>query len=159
MKTRTRILLSFLTLVGLLLAACGPVTPPSAPEPTATPAPVSVPTETLAIPSPPAETPTALPAPAAMASAKLVFAPYEEPAVEVVPAIHHEPIAPDLSNVRVSFALSEAQQERLARDGFVVSPGVEKEFFTVYCTRLCKARTGRTPPAAPSPLSASPASC
>jgi hypothetical protein len=132
MKTRTRILLSFLTLVGLLLAACGPITPPSAPEPTATPAPVSVPTETLTIPSPPAETPTALPAPAAMASAKLVFAPFEEPAVEVVPAIHHEPIAPDLSNVRVSFALSEAQQERLARDGFVVSPGVEKEFFTVY---------------------------
>jgi len=132
MKTRTRILLSFLTLVALLLAACGPVTPPSTPEPTATPAPVSVPTETLTIPSPPAETPTALPAPAALASAKLVFAPFEEPAVEVVPAIHHEPIAPDLSNVRVSFALSEAQQERLARDGFVVSPGVEKEFFTVY---------------------------
>jgi hypothetical protein len=74
MKTRTRILLSFLTLVGLLLAACGPVAPPSAPEPTATPAPVSVPTETLTIPSPPTETPTALPAPAAMASAKPVFA-------------------------------------------------------------------------------------
>jgi hypothetical protein len=132
MKTRTRILLSFLTLIGLLLGACGPVTPPSAPEPTATPAPISVPTETLTIPSPPAETPTALPAPAAMASAKPVFAPFEEPAVEVLPAIHHEPIAPDLSNVRVSFALSEAQQERLARDGFVVSLGVEKEFFTVY---------------------------
>jgi hypothetical protein len=41
-------------------------------------------------------------------------------------------VAPDLSNVRVSFVLSEAQRERLARDGFVISPGSEKEFFTVY---------------------------
>ncbi len=140
MKTRIRILLLFLTLVGLLLGACGPVPPTSAPEPTATPAPVSVPTETPGVPStplraspsPPTETPIALPTPAALVSVKPVFAPFEEPAVEVVPAIHHEPIALDLSNVRVSFALSEAQRERLARDGFVVSPGVEKEFFTVY---------------------------
>ncbi|MFB0534820.1 MAG: DUF3160 domain-containing protein [Anaerolineae bacterium] len=122
MKTRTRIVLSFLTLVGLLLGACGPVPPTSAPEPTATPIPVSAPTEP----------PTALLTPAALVSAKPVFAPFEEPVVEAVPAIYHEPIAPDLSNVLVSFALSEAQQERLARDGFVVSPGVEKEFFTVY---------------------------
>jgi hypothetical protein len=135
MKTRTRILLSFLTLGGVLLGACGPVPPTSAPEPTATvrlsahdeaPAPVSAPTET------PAETPTALPTPAAQVGAKPVFAPFEEPPVEAVPAVHHEPIAADLSNVRVSLALSEAQRERLARDGFVVSPGVEKEFFTVY---------------------------
>jgi len=132
MKARTRIVLSFLTLVGLLLGACGPVPPTSAPEPTATPIPVSAPTETPSIPSPPTEPPTALPTPAALVSAKPVFAPFEEPVVEAVPAIYHEPIAPDLSNVLVSFALSEAQQERLARDGFVVSPGVEKEFFTVY---------------------------
>jgi len=139
MKTRTRILLSLLTLVELLLGACGPV-PPSTPKPTTTPVPVSAPTETpstpstplRASPSPPAETPAALPTPAALTSVKPVFAPFEEPAVEAVPAIHHEPIAPDLSNVRISFALSEAQRERLARDGFVVSPGVEKEFFTVY---------------------------
>jgi hypothetical protein len=132
MKTRTRILLSFLILVGLLLGACGPVPPTSAPEPTATPARVSVPTETPSVPSPPTEPPTALPTPVALVSAKLVFAPFEEPAVEAISAIYHEPIAPDLSNVRVSLALSEAQRERLAQDGFVVSPGVEKEFFTVY---------------------------
>jgi hypothetical protein len=140
MKTRTHILLSLLTLVGLLLGACGPVQPTSTPEPTSTPAPVSAPTETPSVPStplrasppPPAETPTALPTPAALVSAKPVFAPFEEPPVEAVPAVHHEPIAADLSNVRVAFALSEAQRERLARDGFVVSPGVEKEFFTVY---------------------------
>ena len=81
MKTRTRTLLSFLILVGLLLGACGPLPPTSAPEPTSTPAPVSAPTETPSVPStplrasppPPAETPTAL------VSAKPVFAPFEEP--------------------------------------------------------------------------------
>jgi hypothetical protein len=144
MKTRTRILLSFLTLVGLLLAACGPIPPTSTPEPTATPAPVSVPTETLTVPSPPIETPVALPAPAALVSVKPLFAPFEEPAVEVEPAIHHEPIAPDLSNVRVSFALSEAQQERLARDGFVVSPGVEKEFSLLHVYHLLFDKVLRT---------------
>ena len=132
MKRRTRILLSFPTLVGLLLGACGPVPPTSTPEPTSTLPPVSVPTETPGVPPPPTEPPTALPTPAALVSAKPVFAPFEEPAVEAVPAVSHEPIAPDLGNVRVAFALSEAQRERLGRDGFAVSPGVEKEFFTVF---------------------------
>jgi len=49
-----------------------------------------------------------------------------------VPAIYHQAIAPDLSNVRVPFVLSQSQLERLAQDGFVVSPGTEKEFFTLY---------------------------
>jgi hypothetical protein len=44
----------------------------------------------------------------------------------------HEPIAPDLSNVLVPFVLSDEQLQRLAGDGFVVSQGSEKEFFTVY---------------------------
>jgi len=35
-------------------------------------------------------------------------------------------------HVRVAFALSDDQRQRLAQDGFVVSPGAEKEFFTVY---------------------------
>jgi hypothetical protein len=34
--------------------------------------------------------------------------------------------------VRVPFVLSEAQRARLAQEGFVVSPGAEREFFTVY---------------------------
>jgi len=113
---------------------------PAAPSPTAgTPAAPTVrpttpplPTETPTSSPPPAESPTTPPIPAALASSNLVFAPFEEPVVEAQPAVYHEPIAPDLSNVRVSFALSQAQRERLARDGFVVSPGVEKEFFTVY---------------------------
>jgi len=41
-------------------------------------------------------------------------------------------VAPDLSNVRIPYVLSQSQLERLARDGFVVSPGTEKEFFTLY---------------------------
>ncbi|HET7009874.1 MAG TPA: DUF3160 domain-containing protein [Anaerolineales bacterium] len=61
-----------------------------------------------------------------------VFAEYEEPAVRVEPAVAHEPIAADLSNVRVAFLLAEALRRQLAQEGFVVAPGVEKEFFTVY---------------------------
>ena len=38
----------------------------------------------------------------------------------------------DLSNVRVSFLLSDGLRTRLAENGFVVAPGTEKEFFTVY---------------------------
>ena len=44
----------------------------------------------------------------------------------------HEPIAADLSNVRVPFLLSDGLRQRLAQNGFVVAPGTEKEFFTVY---------------------------
>ncbi len=60
------------------------------------------------------------------------FAPFQEPPVEVEAQVAHEPIAPDLANVEVPFALTAAQQERLGQIGFVVSPGREKEFFTVY---------------------------
>jgi hypothetical protein len=74
----------------------------------------------------------ALPTPAAVASIDLAFATFEEPTVDTEPAVQHEPIAPDLSNVRVPFVLSQTQVEQLARDAFVVSQGTEKEFFTVY---------------------------
>jgi hypothetical protein len=52
--------------------------------------------------------------------------------VDAEPVIHHEGIAPDLSNVRNPFLLSEVQKEHLAKDGVVVSPGSEREFFTLY---------------------------
>ena len=65
-------------------------------------------------------------------SPRLVFAAYQEPLVQVVPIVSHDPIAADLSNVRVPFTLSAAHRQRLAQVGFVVSPGVEKEFFTLY---------------------------
>ena len=89
-------------------------------------------TETLAPTSAPAE-PTETPQlPAVKVKPAPVFAVYQEPPVDAVPASFHEPIAADLSNVRVPFILSEAQLQRLAEQGFVVSPGMEKEFFTLY---------------------------
>jgi hypothetical protein len=61
------------------------------------------------------------------------FAPYRLEPVTTTPSIEHPSIAPDLSNVKVKMTLSPAQRERLAADGFVVSPGrQEKEFFTIY---------------------------
>jgi hypothetical protein len=62
----------------------------------------------------------------------LVFASFDKPTVRAEPVIHHEAIAPDLSNVQNPFLLSRAQLVRLSRDGLVVSPGSEKEFFTLY---------------------------
>lgn len=91
-------------------------------------------TPTIVIPTTvPADPATPLPpAPEAAPEQKPVFAVFKETAVDLTPAIFHEPAAPDLSNVVVPFVLSQEQRARLAQDGLVVSPGVEKEFFTVY---------------------------
>jgi len=103
---------STLVLLGLLSGACG-----------------------SAVPSPQVETPSAVetPAPTPPAAAALpIFAEFSESAVSVVPAVAHEPIAADLGNVRVPFLLSGGLRQRLAENGFVVAPGAEREFFTVY---------------------------
>jgi hypothetical protein len=60
------------------------------------------------------------------------FAQFKPAPIDVVPAMFHEPIAPDMGNVLVPFALSPDQLTLLGQNGVVVSPGVEKEFFTVY---------------------------
>jgi hypothetical protein len=105
-------LASSLALLALVTGACGQASPaptteiPSATEPTL-PTPISGP---------------ALP----------LFATYDEPIVSVSPAVAHEPIAADLGNVRLPFLLSPGLRARLAENGFVVAPGSEKEFFTVY---------------------------
>ncbi len=100
--------------------------------PTATP-PVATPTIVIPTPEPePTLTPEPIVVPEVTVSEKPVFAVFKETAVDTIPAIFHDPIAPDLSNVVVPFILSEGQRARLAQDGLVVSPGVEKEFFTVY---------------------------
>lgn len=109
---RTHTLARTLALLVLLSLACGLLTPPAQ-------APTPPPTES-AIPTPVSG--PALP----------VFAAYDEPVVNVAPAVAHEPIAADLSNVRVAFLLSDGLRQRLAENGFVVAPGTEKEFFTVY---------------------------
>jgi len=132
-KTDRRI--SFLLLVSLLvslLLACNLASPTSEPTPaiisTLAPGPTETPTTSPAPVSPSPVPPT----PAAPVRTGPVFASWKEPVVDAVPAIYHEAVAPDLSNVRIPFVLSQSQLEQLARDGFVVSPGVEKEFFTVY---------------------------
>jgi len=102
----SQVLLAYLLVACLMVAGCRPASPTPTPE-----APVT---------------------PVALTNISQGFADYEEPAVEAVPAIRHEPIAPDLSNVVVGLDLSSAQREGLARNGFVVSPGAEKEFFTLY---------------------------
>ena len=120
MKSNT--IASGLLLLALISSACGQVsitTPPGTPAPAET-----------AIPSPATASPTI---PTQVSEAALpVFAAYDEPIVRVVPGMAHEPIAADLSNVRVPFLLSPGLRVRLAENGFVVAPGVEKEFFTVY---------------------------
>ncbi|MGQ9554874.1 MAG: DUF3160 domain-containing protein [Anaerolineae bacterium] len=146
MRVPTLLRLSLLLAAFLPLVACALFPSPATPEATATaalaptatevPAPSPLPTEAIAAsPSPveqPAGTPTAQSPPEHKLGPRLAFASYAEPAVQAVPAAQHEAIAPDLSNVIVPFVLSEAQLQRLAQNGFVVSPGLEKEFFTVY---------------------------
>lgn len=63
---------------------------------------------------------------------KVRFASYHEPTVEAAPSLSMEAVAPGLDNVHNPFTLSEPQLARLVQDGFVVSPGMEKEFFTLY---------------------------
>ncbi|HMK09757.1 MAG TPA: DUF3160 domain-containing protein, partial [Anaerolineales bacterium] len=108
--TAASILISF----ALLAGGCSQAVPsatqgPSAPTQAASPAPTQ--------PSGPA-----LP----------LFAPYAEAPVSAVPAVAQEPIAADLGNVRNPFLLSAGLRQLLAQNGFVVAPGTEKEFFTVY---------------------------
>lgn len=60
------------------------------------------------------------------------FATFRESPGQVSPRIRHEAIGAKLENVYNPFALSPAMVEHLARDGFVVTPGTEKEFFVLY---------------------------
>jgi hypothetical protein len=60
------------------------------------------------------------------------FATYKEPPVNGTPQVKQPPIARDLTNVNVPFVLTKPQREQLGAAGFVVSPGVDKEFFTLY---------------------------
>jgi hypothetical protein len=144
-----------LMLMALLMSACTPPTP--APLPTLTPSPVPSsspspqPTEIPPSPTPsptpqPSATPSPTPSPtqaalrygklhyppATLNSSALTFATFTEKASDVEPALEPPPIAPDLSNVTNPFLLSDAQLQQLGRNGFVVSPGTEKEFFVLY---------------------------
>jgi hypothetical protein len=115
----------------LLLTACRQT--PATPSPTTA---VSQPTApaTAAIPTATAEIQPVTPMPpvAELPEVELRFATFRETAVQIGPGLTHEPIAPDLSNVRIAYLLSPEQRARLGQDGLVVAPGTEKEFFTVY---------------------------
>ena len=105
--------------------------------PSKTPTPTTVPTPTSPSTAPTQPGATATPAgptspPVTPRPFSARFAPYRKVAVAGRPAVSHPPIAPDLSNVVSAFLLSPQQRERLAQSGFVVSPGEEKEFYTLY---------------------------
>ena len=100
----------------------GPTSPPSTTEPTTEGGQIS-PTEVQ---------PTALPTPPFPQSNRPVFAVFSEQSVDLSPQVQQIPIAADFSNVSNPFVLSQSQVNRLAKDGVVVTPGTEKEFFTLY---------------------------
>jgi hypothetical protein len=60
------------------------------------------------------------------------FAAFKEPETSKKAVLQPYTVQADLGNVVNPFLLSKTQIERLGKDGFVVSPGNEKEFFTVY---------------------------
>ena len=87
------------------------------------------------------EEPTETPLPKSAKDPALVFANFNEPLVNVQPAPSIATAPPSIQDVYNPFLLSESQLAKLAQDGFVVSPGIEKEFFTVYE----KSRYGNVP--------------
>ncbi len=68
-------------------------------------------------PEDPEETPTPAPIePPVEVSAQSYFAPYRLEPVTITPSIEQPAIAPDLGNVHISMALSDAQRTRLAEE-------------------------------------------
>lgn len=130
-------LLVFALLSNACLLASKPKTTPRPARPTAASA--TAPSKPAASEAPGTDAPIAVATPTAdnipvvQAQGVPAFAAFREAPVSAAPAagISQAPAA-DLSNVFNPFVLSPAQLERLARDGFVVTPGQEKEFFTVY---------------------------
>ncbi|MGC9348516.1 MAG: DUF3160 domain-containing protein [Anaerolineae bacterium] len=128
-----------LALIGLYLVlalSCSlvptgrPTPTPEIVKPEATDEPLS--TATTAAASTVAPTATKVPAAEIEPAKKSIFAVFREVKPEVEPSLPEMEIEPGLTNVMVPFALSEEQVERLVQNGFVVTPGTEKEFFTLY---------------------------
>ena len=127
-------LLGLILVITLIGGACRLFGPsgeqPASPE---KPAEETAPPVAPASPAAPGETrPAVTPSQTEGIELDLSFAKFNEPEVTTVPTIQFEPVAPDLKGVYNPFMLSRTQLERLAQDGFVVTPGSEKEFFTVY---------------------------
>lgn len=60
------------------------------------------------------------------------FATFSPQPVQPVTPVQTPAIAPDLSNVELTVLLSPEQRERIAQNGFVVSPGEAVEFYQLY---------------------------
>ena len=133
MQKRTSFLrrLAGLLLAAALVAGACRVFSPATPEPAAIPAEVTVEAQPD---SAPVESPAVgeAPAPQIETSPPPRFAVYQQSQVGISPVVNHEPIAADLSNVYNPFVLSQAQREMLGKNGFVVSPGTNKEFYMLY---------------------------
>lgn len=121
--------LAFVLLTGM---ACKLIIPEAAetgaPSPTSAPGDTSVPPPAGEVSPPEQPTPT-FPFPI---SSVPRFATYREVAGNVASQLKHENIQPGLNNVRIPFMLSPQQIDRLSQVGFVVSPGQEKEFYSLY---------------------------
>src|SRR5262249_29754063 len=116
-----------------------PTNPPTAAVSAATTvAPTSAPTpEVEATPAPDGHMGGAVPRAATVsdsfkAVAAGTFASFNMPKVQDAGQVQAPEIAPDLSNVALNVILSPEQRERVARNGFVVSPGATKEFYEIY---------------------------
>lgn len=126
-------LLGWLIALGVITMACKIVenaavspTPEPAAQPSVSPAvetPIVI--ETLSSPTQPVELPFRV-------GSSPRFAVFSEEVGEISARVQQEGIAGDLGNVRNGFALSGPQFEHLVKDGFVVSPGTEKEFYALY---------------------------
>jgi hypothetical protein len=132
---KARLTVHLLLVIVLLTSACNLLTPKT---PTAPPAQ----DETLQATHTPQEstsageqaagpTPTNISV-AFKAGPPLRFAGYNEPEVQTGANLPAYTVEAGLANVYVPFLLSAEQVARLVQDGFVVTPGQEKEFFTVY---------------------------
>jgi len=130
MKTiasRVHIILIISIFISVLIISCQLLMPaPTAlPVEQAAATPASIPT---------AESQGATSAPPGVSLSQIIpaFATFKEPPVAAATGVTYETTAPDLSNVTNAFILSSSQLKSLAQNSFVVSPGSEKEFFTVY---------------------------
>jgi hypothetical protein len=126
--SKSRVVYTLLLGLSLLAGACQRGTPIVAPQPEVTQgSTAAAPTEAI-----PAEPTQSEQAPAQVPEVQLVFARFQERPSQTAASLQQPQIAPDLSNVYNPFVLSQEQLARLGQDGFVVTPGGEKEFFTVY---------------------------
>lgn len=150
-KSPIQIGLNFILILALLAIACNlggtatkaPVTqPPDTQEaalPTQATTATSRPTEARPTAEPTEAQPTAEPAPTAtekasdyVPDARLAFASFNASPVQVQTYVSGVDTAPAWESVYNSFLLSSEQIAGLQANGFVVSPGSELEFFTVY---------------------------